>query len=235
MSETSGSLLDALRPPERHGLHDAVLVQLMAAIRSGQLKQGDRLLEVEIANRLGLSRGIVREAIRRLEQEGLVVSSPHRGSFVARLSPADVAEIYSVRCALEALAVELAMPRMTDEVLEDLTQIASAMVEAAERDDRGERVRLDLLFHERICLLSGHRYLHKLWSGLTLRRWLVYFDPARRPDPDLVGRSRAHFELIDLLRQRQIDAAIAWTRQHVLSRADAALESLSATDSPPQP
>ena len=220
--------LDVLQPPTRRGLHEMVLAQLLEAIRTGQIKQGDRLLEVDIAERLGMSRGIVREAIRRLEQEGLVVSQPHRGTFITRLTGQDAIEIFALRRLLEAFAVRLAASRISERELDQLAKTAGAMVGASERGDRLERVGLDLQFHEQLCVFSGYTHLHRLWSGLTLKLWLIYFDQRSHSGPDLVGRAASHFDLIEMLRVRDAPAAVAWIESHIDVRAERALADLTA-------
>lgn len=92
---------------------DQVIYQLRDAIISGALKPGDRLLQAELADQLGVSRMPVREALRRLEAEGLVVLQPYRGALVAGLSSEELAEIYEIRIALETLALRFGLPKMT--------------------------------------------------------------------------------------------------------------------------
>lgn len=224
------TLLSALQPPDRRGLHEVVLAQLLAAIRSGQLRPGDRLLEAEIAERLDLSRGIVREAIRKLEQEGLVVTHPHRGAFIARLTPQDAAEVFSMRRVLETFAVRLAVNRVDEQALEEMTETVRAMVAAAEQADRFARIRIDMRFHEQVCLASGHSLLSRFWNGLVLRLWLVHYDPRRSswPGPVMVSRAEAHLELVDCLRRRDAEAAVAWMESHIDVIARKALDELNA-------
>lgn len=212
------SLLAYLRPVEQRVLHETVLVQLLMAIRNGQVKPGERIREVDIAERLGLSRGTVREALLRLEQDGVVVSQPHRGTFIAPITVEDAAELFSLRRVLESFAVELAVPRITDEAIDDLEATARAMVAAAEKGDHAEHRRLDLEFHEQICLISGHRHLYKAWAALALKLWLIYFDRRGRFVEDPVARSTAHFELIGILRHRDTAAAKDWIERHIANR-----------------
>lgn len=212
------SLLHSLQPPGRQVLHETVFTQLLGAIRSGQVKQGERLREAEIAGRLGLSRGIVREALRRLEQEGLVVSLPHQGARIARPTYDDIAEIFSLRRLLEGFAVRLAIERLTDKGVADLQDTAQEMVEAATAGRQVDHLRLDLRFHDQICQLSGHRHLHKIWSGLAIKLWLVNFDPQRPRDDDPAERARRHLELVDLMERRDTEAAVRWIERHVEHR-----------------
>jgi DNA-binding GntR family transcriptional regulator len=230
MSASLSPLLTDLHPPERRVLHEQVLAQLLDALRHGRLRPGDRLLEAEIAGRLGLSRGAVREAVRRLEQEGLVVTQPHRGTYVVRLTAADVAEVYSLRLLLEAYAVRLAAPRVTPAALAELAAHVEAMAVAAEREDRHEQIRRDQCFHEQICLLSGHRHLHDEWSRLALKLRLVNF--TLRPGFGVGARARAlaHGELIELLRRGETEAAIGWIEAHIGGRAREAVAQIAARE-----
>lgn len=223
-------MLDSLEPVDHRGLHEAVLTQLLVAIRHGRLGPGERLREAEIAERLGLSRGTVREAIRRLEQEGLVVSQPHRGSYIARVGVEEATEIYSLRRVLEAFAVRLAIPRIDDDALAELSETVQAMVSAARSGDRNEHLRIDLKFHEQICLRGGHQYLHRVWSGLALKLWLVSFGLRDDTADDQSARARAHFELVDILRRRQEDRAVDWIEKHIDARRRLVVEQLAGLD-----
>ena len=105
-------------------LRDMVFDVLMNAIMQGQLSPGERLLEVQLADEMGVSRTPVREAIRRLELEGFVVMIPRKGAYVAGLSVDDVESVYEIRTALETLAVRLAAQRMEAEDYRQLDELA---------------------------------------------------------------------------------------------------------------
>lgn len=218
---------DLLRPIDSRGLHEAVLSQLMLAIRSGRFAPGERLREGEIAERLGLSRGTVREALRRLEQEGLVVSQPHRGVYIASLTADDAAEIFSLRQLIESYAVRLAIPGMDSGTAHRLRRIVEEMVAAAEGGDRMGHHRQDLLFHEQLCLVSNHRHLHRIWTGLALKLWLVNFGLTKDPPEAAAQRARVHLDLIDLMERGDI-AAVAWIEKHIEHRADEVVQRLRA-------
>jgi DNA-binding GntR family transcriptional regulator len=224
-------LLADLQPPERRVLHEQVLEQLLNGLRNGQLRPGERLLEVEIATRLGLSRGTVREAIRRLEQDGLVVSQPHRGTFVVEPTAADVAEVYSLRLMLEGYAVRLACPRLTPAMLAELAGLVEAMAAAAEQADQQAQLRHDQRFHAQLCRFSGHRHLYETWARLALKLWLVNY--SLRPDNSVGGRDRAlvHWELIELLQRGAAEAAADWVERHIARRAREVVERVAAQQS----
>ena len=117
-------------------LRDMVFDVLMNAIMQGQLSPGERLLEVQLADEMGVSRTPVREAIRRLELEGFVVMVPRKGAYVAGLSIDDVESVYEIRTALETLAVRLAAQRMEAADYEQLDELAGKMQQTWQEGDR---------------------------------------------------------------------------------------------------
>lgn len=131
-------------------LRDLVFEALKEAILSQKLRPGERLLENELADELGVSRTPIREAIRRLEQEGLVVMLPRKGAYVAGISLKDIHEVYEIRAALEALALELAAKYITDE---ELAELALQVEEEEALTDAGrlnEIIFIDSSFHDLI-------------------------------------------------------------------------------------
>ena len=129
-------------------LRDMVFDVLMNAIMQGQLSPGERLLEVQLADEMGVSRTPVREAIRRLELEGFVVMVPRKGAYVAGLSIDDVESVYEIRTALETLAVRLAAQRMEAADYEQLDELAGKMQQTWQEGDVDNWVNLDARFHE---------------------------------------------------------------------------------------
>ena len=129
-------------------LREIVCEVLRDAIRSGILKPGEWLKENDLADELLVSRTPVREAIRKLEQEGYVVTVPRRGAYVASVSIRDINEIFEIRAALEALACELAAERITEDEQERLERLLVAIGRAIEEHDMERIVRTDIEFHE---------------------------------------------------------------------------------------
>ena len=101
-------------------LRDVVLNTLRQAILTGELKPGERLMEIHLADKMGVSRTPIREAIRRLELEGLVTMIPRRGAVVAQITEKSMADVLEVRRALDAFCAELACDRITEEELKNL-------------------------------------------------------------------------------------------------------------------
>ena len=131
-------------------LRDVVFKTLRQAILKGELAPGERLLEVQLADKLGVSRTPVREAIHKLSQEGLVVLIPRKGAEVASISEKSLRDVLEVRLALETLAVRLACERITEENLAILQQEFDAFRKAVERDALLDITQRDEAFHDAI-------------------------------------------------------------------------------------
>ena len=129
-------------------LRDVVFNTLRRAILRGELKPGERLMEIQLANKLGVSRTPIREAIRKLELEGLVLMIPRRGAEVAEITEKNLRDVLEVRCALEELAVQLACDRMDEEGLSRLKDAAEKFLEVLDSDDITQIAQADVLFHD---------------------------------------------------------------------------------------
>lgn len=152
-------------------LRDIVFKTLREAIVTGELKSGERLMEIRLANEMGVSRTPVREAIRKLEREGLVLMNARKGAVVAPINPRDLKEILEIRRVLEGLACQLACQHATQEDIQDL-EAANQEISDAIRENDCERIaRLDAEFHSRICVLSGNS---KLITSLNYYKEHIY-------------------------------------------------------------
>ena len=158
-------MLTELRTPT---LAEEAARRIRESIIAGEFQHGERLVEVALAKRLGTSRGTVRQALRRVGNEGLVREEPRRGVFVVRLSPAELREIYELRAALEARAARLLIESIGrndgDPNLRDLERILERMDAAADREDGHALAEADLEFHQTICRLSGNSRLHDVFA-----------------------------------------------------------------------
>lgn len=140
-----------------------IVSRLRAAIISGRLELGSHLAESELAEQLDVSRIPIREALRELEQEGLVTRHPNRGCFVINFSEQDVKEVFSLRSMLEGMSFEWAIPNLTEKDCQALDGLIQAQSQAVGRQDFDELARLDMRFHETICLIANHSRLLKSW------------------------------------------------------------------------
>jgi DNA-binding GntR family transcriptional regulator len=134
---------------------------LRERILAGGFAPAERLVEMDIARRLGISRGPVREALARLREEGLVRDVARRGWFVEQLTPDDLDEIYVLRAALESRAARLIIERGDTAALDTLGELLDGLRAAAAGGDREAFAQLDLDFHEQIVRLSGNTRLHR--------------------------------------------------------------------------
>jgi DNA-binding GntR family transcriptional regulator len=190
----------------RRGLADEAADRIREAIFSGAYPPGAQLREVELSEALDVSRGPVREALLRLEREGLVRSGWHRGATVTQLSPKDVAEIDSLRGALEQLAVEEVVAHASDRDL-------AAIEEAAERMERAhdepEMVRYDIEFHDAVYAAAGHRRLDDAWQTIRSQVHLFLLSRVRISSEGYLAHIPGeHRELIAALRARDADTAL---------------------------
>jgi DNA-binding GntR family transcriptional regulator len=201
---------------KRSSLRETVLKLIEDALLDGELQPGDRIIEAELAKQAGISRGPVREAIRQLVGEGILVSYPSKGTFVTRWTPQDVEEAYSLRAVLERFAAQRAVKRITSRDVAKLQGIVDKMEENAERDDVRALVRLDVQFHETLYALSGHSLLQKMLSKLRMRlHSLQATDPGFSLFRDQMASD--HQPIVDALRTRDVNAAGDAVSTHVLS------------------
>lgn len=153
-------------------LQERVYKQLREAIVSGSLTPGQRLVETSLAGQLGVSRSPVREAIRRLEQDGLVVFTPRRGVSVGKPSMADVEDVYTIRGVLEALAARLAARHRTARQLEQMRRLLDRMNRCVVTSDTAGMALADEEFHRLVVEAAGNQKLEDIVATLldTIRR-----------------------------------------------------------------
>jgi DNA-binding GntR family transcriptional regulator len=192
---------------------DAVLAALRADMLTGALGPGDQVVQELLAEKYGVSRVPLREALKTLETEGLVVYHPHRGYFVAELSVADLLEVYRLRSLLEAEAIRAAVPELDDEDVAAIAELAGAVDAAAARGDVLEMTAVNRRFHFALFDAAGlprlSRLLRQLWEATDAYRAL-YFQSA-------VNRERVadeHAAMVTALRARDAAALIALHDEH---------------------
>jgi DNA-binding GntR family transcriptional regulator len=193
-------------PARRRGLADEVADRIREAIFSGAYAPGSQLREVELSTALDVSRGPVREALLRLEREGLVRSEWHRGTTVTALSPHDVSELDSLRGALEQLAVQQVVTHASDE---DIAAIEKAAQRMERAEDEHEMVRCDIAFHDAVYAAARHLRLEEAWR--TIRSQVHLFLLTRiglSSDGYLATIPDEHRELVAALRTRDAEAAL---------------------------
>ncbi len=205
-------VLDGYKP-----LRDVVFETLRDAIITQVLKPGERLMEIQLADEMGVSRTPVREAIRKLELEGLVVMVPRKGAYVAGVSMKDIHEVYEVRAALEMLAVSLAAERITDEELDALERQVLRESEEEAKDNENTLdniVYIDTTFHDIIYQAAHNQRLVQFLN--ILQEQLQRFRAASLSRP---GRSKTaleeHKQIIEALAERNGDLASKLAKEHI--------------------
>ena len=147
-------------------LRDVVFNTLRQAILRGELKPGERLMEIQLANKLGVSRTPIREAIRKLELEGLVLMIPRKGAEVADITEKSLRDVLEVREALEELAVRLACDKIKEEELEELKEAAQEFKETLDCEDVTRFAEADVKFHDIIYRTTDNERLIQLLYNL---------------------------------------------------------------------
>ena len=157
-------------------LRDVVFNTLRQAILTGELKPGERLMEIHLANRLGVSRTPIREAIRKLELEGLVTMIPRRGTEVAQITEKSMSDVLEVRRAMDALCVELACERITDEELAELKKACEGFEQAVRTKDAKKIAQADVELHDIIVQATGNQRLIQLVNNLSEQMYRYRFE-----------------------------------------------------------
>ena len=157
-------------------LRDVVFNTLRQAILTGELKPGERLMEIHLANRLGVSRTPIREAIRKLELEGLVTMIPRRGAEVAQITEKSMNDVLEVRRAMDALCVELACDRISQEELGSLKKACENFEHAVRSKDVKKVAQADVALHDIILQATGNQRLIQLVNNLSEQMYRYRFE-----------------------------------------------------------
>ncbi|MCP2255397.1 DNA-binding transcriptional regulator, GntR family [Prauserella aidingensis] len=215
-------------PARRRGLADEVADSVREAIFDGTYPPGAQLREVELSRALEVSRGPVREALLRLEREGLVRTAWHRGACVVELTPDDVVELDSLRGALEGLAVRLVADRADEHGLAEIDTAAEAMGRAA---DAHAMVRADIAFHDAVYRAAGHQRLREAWDAIRSQAHLFLLTRVGL-DADVTHLPAEHRELAAALRAGDTDRATHLFAEHRAHAFAVLTDGHTATASP---
>ncbi len=192
---------------------EAALRGLRRDLLTGDLARGDQVLQEALAERYGVSRVPLREALKVLESEGQVVYHPNRGYFVADLSVADLLEVYRLRELLEADALRQAVPALSDSDVDEIDRLRLAVDQAAEGRDVLALTAANRRFHFAMFDAAGlprlSRLLHQLWDATDSYRALYFADADNR---EAVGRE--HARMVDALRARDSEALVDLHDEH---------------------
>jgi DNA-binding GntR family transcriptional regulator len=168
------AIVDLLEPVPKSTLRARIAERLRAAILAGDIPPGAPLVETALSERFAVSRGPLREALRQLIEEGLVVTVPYTGTRVAQLSVEDVREIYSLRVALEIFATEQVWGRRDARFRAELVRRNQALIATIDAGDDRASIETELAFHGLVYEASGHRLLQRTWASLRGRLQLYW-------------------------------------------------------------
>lgn len=202
---------------ERSTLRERALVAMRSAILSGRYRPGDHLGEVEIASYLSISRGTVREALRHLQQEGLVAPGMRGKLMVRSLSPDEVRELYRVRGALEGLAVTEIVDSGKGEAA--VAGLEEALGELERADNQEARIEADLGFHARLCELSGNSMLLQSWKHLEGPTRVVVVSAAVG-EREITTSAEQHRPIVRAIGRGDATAARAVLQEHMREAAE---------------
>ena len=206
-------------------LRDVVFNTLRQAILRGELKPGERLMEIQLANKLGVSRTPISEAIRKLELEGLVLMIPRKGAEVAEITEKNLRDVLEVRGALEELAVQLACDRIDKDGIRNLKKAAKEFEATLDSDDITQIAGADVAFHDIIYLATDNRRLIQLLNNLReqMYRYRVEYLKQKECHPKLLAE---HQDIIRAIENGERDKAAKITSQHIDNQVAAVIDIL---------
>ncbi|MBC7959909.1 MAG: GntR family transcriptional regulator [Vallitaleaceae bacterium] len=206
-------------------LRDVVFNTLREAILRGQLVPGERLMEKQLAERMGVSRTPIREAIRKLELEGLVMMVPRKGAEVAKITPKDIKDVLEVRAALEALAVKVACEKMDEIGLAKLTKVKEEFERAAKDKAVDTLIQKDIEFHDAIFAATGNEKLIHIVNNLReqIYRFRVKYISQMESYEGLV---KEHEEIVESIKSGDRQRAEEITVRHIENQERAVIDML---------
>jgi DNA-binding GntR family transcriptional regulator len=206
-------------------LRDVVFNTLRQEILTGKLKPGERLMEIHLANKLGVSRTPIREAIRKLELEGLVIMIPRRGAEVAQITLKSLEDVMEVRRALDVLAIELACERMPAHELDKLCQACEDFAAAVKTRDTRKIAEADVVFHDIIVMSSGNARLIQLVNNLSEQMYRYRFEYLKDESThDMLHQE--HQEMYQSIVRKDKETAARVVRKHIDNQEEAIIRQL---------
>ena len=206
-------------------LRDVVFNTLRQAILKGELEPGERLMEIQLADRLGVSRTPIREAIRKLELEGLVLMIPRKGAEVAKISDKSLRDVLEVRRSLEELAIELACQRMTESDIKELEEAQEAFRVAIHSADAMTIAETDEHYHDIIYNGTGNNRLVQILNNLREQMYRYRVEYLKNPNvhEQLI---QEHEEIVYHIKRREKVEATAVTCQHIDNQVSAVTDKI---------
>lgn len=217
--------LEPIKIDNYQPLRETVCEALRSAIRNGILEPGERLMEVQLAEELGISRTPVREAIRKLEQEGYVIMMPRRGTYVSSVSVNDIKEIFEIRSALESLSTGLAARRIEPDELEKLRTLLTEIEGHIQRKDIDKIVETDIEFHGLLYQVSRNERLVTIISNL--KEQLARFRTLSMSYPGRLKQTlEEHRAMVEAIAEGDVEAARDAAERHMEQSEETLLKAM---------
>ncbi len=210
-------------------LREVIFTTLRDAIIVGELRPGERLMEVKLAEKMGVSRTPVREAIRKLELEGLVDMIPRKGAHVADLSVKDIVDVLEVRASLDGLAALLAAERITDEEIDELNHVNSQFVSFLQKENLQGSIKKDVEFHEIIYRSSRNEKLIQIVSNLreqVQRFRVIYLKDYVNPKE----LEKEHKDIIDAICSKDSELSHKVAQNHIKSQQESIINAIKRSN-----
>jgi len=202
-------------PTLKMSLADRVADYLREAIFMGKIAPGEQLREVPLSKMLGVSRGPIREALNKLEREGLVTIPRNGRTIVARLTREDFDEVYSLRVGLERVAMQYAIHHATPSELDEMQRLVDIMIERVNAGiSEKEAADLDLQFHDVLYQASHHKRLQSVWSDLRPQIY-IFLLSRNVADSDFRIQLDRHQEIVNVIREKNVEQAMAVIETHL--------------------
>ncbi|MCG8637046.1 MAG: GntR family transcriptional regulator [Desulfobacterales bacterium] len=207
-------------------LKNKVSNEIQKAILDGRLEPGQRLNEAKIASEMGLSKSPVREAIKELTADGILIAEPYKGTYVKGLSRKEAYELFTLRKALETFAIELILPEFTPKDMALLEGIIDKMKTAMEKGRQKRLSELDMEFHRSLIKISGHDLLSEIWDKIA-GRVKLYIHRNNQIIGDLDNLYILHDSLYKNICKKDIELAKGSIREHLDHSLDETLTVLN--------
>lgn len=201
-------------------LREVIFNTIREAIIVGELKPGERLMEVQLAEKMGVSRTPVREAIRKLELEGLVEMIPRKGAHVAEVSVKDIMDVLEVRASLDGLATALAAERITEDEIKELNHVCTQFANYVEKENLQGSIKKDVEFHDIIYRSSRNDKLMQIANNLReqVQRFRVIYIKGYNTPKNIVAE---HMDIIKAITEKDAEKARNFANEHIKKQEEA--------------
>lgn len=197
-------------------IREQIVEILRARIIGGEIKPGDHIIEVELAEEFHVSRGPIREALRQLEEEGLVTYQSHKGCVVRTMTYEELQEIYLLRSTLETLAIRVCDGKLSPETEERMEEILKAMGEKAKEKDLYQSITWDEEFHTCIVQNAGCERIYKSWKSLAGASAAVYYTMGKKELVPFDVVKRNHEKILEAFHKGDVEYVCEKIEKHYM-------------------